>query len=125
MKARYHTYFCLIRLSRRPILMHLVVFAKGINTWHGVCSDLVSVVMPDPCLRVWKALLIAALGNQVEVLIGGIHHVNAARKAGIGMKHCAALVPIERANPLTVQGARVRSRIVVERRSFVSFFRGK
>ncbi len=68
----------------------------------SVCSVLVSVVVPDPCLRVWKFLLIAALGNQVEVLIGGVHHVDAARKAGIGMKHRAALVLVERANPLTV-----------------------
>src|SRR5215471_17561799 len=71
----------------------------------SVCSVLVSVVVPDPGLRVWKVLLIAALGNQVEVLIGGVHHVDAARKAGIGMKHRAALVFIECANPLTVQGA--------------------
>ena len=82
-----------------------------------VYSVLVSVVVPDPCLRVWKVLLSATRGNQVEVLIGGVHHVNAARKAGIGMKHRAALVLVEHADSLTVQGAGVRSDIVVERGS--------
>ena len=70
----------------------------------SVCSVLVSVVVPDPGLRVWKVLLIAALRNQVEVLIGGVHHVDAARKTGIGMKHRAALVLVEHADPLTIGG---------------------
>ena len=83
----------------------------------SVCSVLVSVVVPDPGLRVWKVLLIAALGNQIKVLIGGVHHVDAACKARIGMKHRAALVLVEHADPLTIGGAGVRSDIVVERRS--------
>ena len=91
----------------------------------SVCSVLVSVVVPDPVLRVWKVLLIAALRNQVKVLIGGVHHVDAARKAGRGMKHRAALALVEHADPLTIGGVGVRSDIVVERRLMVGFLGDK
>jgi hypothetical protein len=91
----------------------------------SACSVLISVVVPDPLLRVWQVQLIAALGDQIEVLIGGVHHVDAARKAGIGMKHRAALVLVEHADPLTIGGAGVRSDIVVERRLMVGFLGDK
>ena len=66
-----------------------------------------------------------ALMNQVKVLIGGVHHIDAARKAGRGMKHRAALALVEHADPLTIGGARVRSDIVVERRLMVGFLGDK
>src|SRR5258708_28996163 len=87
----------------------------------SVCSVFIPVVVPNPVLRVWQILLIAAPGNQVKVLIGGVHHVDAACKAGIGMKHHAAPVLVECTDPLTVQGTGIRSDIVVERRSLVGF----
>src|SRR6266700_2817741 len=114
-------------INRRLIALIIVNEHQGtaVPKPVSVCSVRIPVVVPDPRLRVWKVLLIAASGNQVEVLIGGVHHVDAARKAGIGMKHYAVLVFVECADPLTVQGTGICSDIVVERRSIVCFLGGK
>src|SRR5260221_1445753 len=88
-------------------------------------SVLVSVVIPDPGLRIFQTLLIPSLGNQVEVLVGGIHHIDAPRVARVGVKNRAALVLIEDADALTVHHAGVHSCIVEERRSTLDFLRGK
>jgi len=42
---------------------------------------LVAVVVADPVLRVFLTGLVASLGDEVEVLVGGVHHVDAARVA--------------------------------------------
>src|SRR5258708_34578330 len=88
-------------------------------------SVLVSVMIPDPGLRVFQTLLIPSLGNQVEVLVGSVHHVDAPRVARVGVKHRAALVFVEDADALTVHHAGVRSCIVEERRSTLDFLGGK
>src|SRR5579864_3242388 len=79
-------------------------------------SVLVSVMVPDPGLRIFQTLLIASLGNQVEVLVGGIHHIDAPRVTRVGVKNRAVLAFIEDADALTVHHAGVRSCIVEERR---------
>src|SRR5258707_8169990 len=88
-------------------------------------SVLVSVVIPDPGLRIFQTLLIPSLGNQVEVLVGGIHHIDAPRVARVGVKNRAALVFVEDADALTIHHAGVRSYIVEERRSTFDFLRVK
>src|SRR5260370_20359872 len=85
----------------------------------------VSVVIPDPGLRVFQILLIPSLGNQVEVLVGGIHHIDAPRVARVGVKNRAALVFVEDADTLTIHHAGVRSCIAEERRSTLDFLRCK
>ncbi len=40
-------------------------------------SVLVCVVVPDPVLRSFQPLLISPLWNQVEVVVGAVHHVDA------------------------------------------------
>src|SRR6266849_4516956 len=88
-------------------------------------SILVSVVVPDPGLRSFQTLLISPLRNQVEVVVGSVHHIDSPRVARVGVKNRAALVFVEHADSLTVRVVGVHSRLVVERRSTVGFLRGK
>src|SRR5260370_26751317 len=87
-------------------------------------SVLVSVVIPDPGLRVFQTLLIPSLGNQVEGLVGGIHHIDAPRVARVGVKNRAALLLIEDHDALTAHHPGVRSFIVEERRATLDFLMG-
>ena len=82
-------------------------------------------MVPDPVLRPFQTLLISPLRNQIEVVVGAVHHVDSPRVARVGVKNRAALVFVEHADSLTVRVVGVHSRIVVERRSTVDFLRGK
>src|SRR5215471_2447700 len=84
-------------------------------------SVLVSVVVPNPVLRIFVTFLISPLGNQIKVLIGGIHHIDSSRKAGVGVKNRAALVFVEHAGSLPVHRSGISSCIVVEGASIVGF----
>src|ERR1700737_4608471 len=75
-------------------------------------SVLVSVVVADPVLCRFR-ILISSLRNQIEVVIGGVHHVDAPRIARVGVKDSAALVLVEHAGSLTVLETGTRFRIVV------------
>src|SRR5260370_15226247 len=88
-------------------------------------SVLVSVMVPDPGLRTFWTILISPFGNEIEVLVGGLHHVDSPRVARVGVKHRAARVLVEHADALTVRIAWIRLRIVVERRSPLDFLGGK
>src|SRR5438477_6076575 len=59
-------------------------------------SAFVAIVVPHPVL--WRfRVLISPFGNQVEVVIGGVHHVDSARVGGVGVKNGAAFVLVEHA----------------------------
>ena len=60
------------------------------------------IVPPDPLHREVEAVLIASFWHKVEVLVGGIEHVNAPPVAGIGVEHVAALALVEDAHALLV-----------------------
>ena len=45
--------------------------------------------MAYPRLRSLEVLLVSSLGHEIEVVVARIHHINAARKAGIGVEQIA------------------------------------
>src|SRR6266700_1609132 len=59
---------------------------------------LVLVAQADPVHRIGQAVLVTAERGEVEILIGGVHHVEAAGEAGIGVKNLAGLVAEEHAD---------------------------
>jgi hypothetical protein len=88
-------------------------------------SVLVAVMVADPGQRTFLTILISSPGSQVEVVVGGVHHSDSPRVAGVGVKDRAALVFGDHADPLPVQRAGIGSGIVVERGSLVGFLGGK
>src|SRR6266699_1137162 len=63
-------------------------------------SILISIVVPDPVLRSFQTFLISPLRNQIEVVVGAVHHVDSPRVARVGVKNRAALVFVEHADSL-------------------------
>src|SRR5438045_1685293 len=53
------------------------------------------VSQPHPIHRIWQVLLVTTERRQVEVMVGGVHHVEAAREAGIGVEDAALVVAVE------------------------------
>src|SRR6516164_784801 len=49
----------------------------------------VLIVQTDPFHRIGQAFFMPAQRREVEILIGGVHHVEAAREARIGMEDSA------------------------------------
>src|SRR5205814_3130562 len=84
-------------------------------------SILVSVVVPDPVLRSFQTLLISPLRNQIEVVVGAVHHVDSPRVARVGVNNRGALVFVQHAASLTVRVVGVHPRTVVECRSTVAY----
>src|SRR5437879_5827925 len=74
----------------------------------------VSIVMPDPGLRELQTVLVSPFGNQVEVVIGAVQHVDPAGIGRVGMEDRAPRVLVEDAEPLAVRAVHRRLRIVVE-----------
>src|SRR5438132_3281655 len=64
----------------------LALTARG-----GVGLHLVLVAQPHPVHRIGQAFLVAPKRRQVEIVIGGVHHVEAAGKAGIGVEDISRL----------------------------------
>src|SRR3974390_1482943 len=62
-------------------------------------ASFILIVQTDPFHRIGQAFLVSAQRREVEILIGGVHHVEAAREAGIGVKNGAGFVAIERTDP--------------------------
>src|SRR5262249_35048744 len=52
-------------------------------------STLVLVVPAHPGHRERQALLVAALGHQIEQVIGAVQHIQPARIAGVGVEYLA------------------------------------
>src|SRR5256885_5078199 len=105
-------------------------FAWGINDTSKLpaaeaVSELVSVVVAHPGLREFQAVLVPTLGGQVEVVVGGVQHVDSPRVRGVSVKNGAARVPVEHADALPVAHADVEFRKVVERRSAFDFLRSE
>jgi len=88
-------------------------------------SIFISIVVPDPGLWPFQTLLISTLRNQVEVVVGAVHHVDSPRIARVGMKNRTALVFVERTDSLTVRVVGIHYPIVIERCSTLDFLRGK
>jgi hypothetical protein len=55
----------------------------------------VLVAKLQPRHRIGQAVLVAYLRNQIEIVIGRILHVEAARVAGISMEHGAVAILVE------------------------------
>jgi hypothetical protein len=51
-----------------------------------------------PLHREFEAVLIAAFGHKVEVMVGTIEHIDAPRVAGIGVERFASLILVEDAD---------------------------
>src|ERR1700741_2814396 len=67
--------------------------AKNVTSVMMRCLVVSVLIVPaDPLHREIEAVLVAALGHEVEVLVGAVHHVDAARVAGIGVEHLAVLI---------------------------------
>src|SRR5262245_64319950 len=58
----------------------------GSMSWFTSASVAIAVAHPGHLVRPG---LVASLGHEIEVMIGGVHHVEAARVARIGVKHGA------------------------------------
>jgi len=72
-------------------------------------------MMPDPRLGSLEILLVASLGNQIQVVVGGVQHIDAAGVARVGVENCAVLVFIEHTDSLSLGGCLLAFRIIVER----------
>src|SRR5207247_11438148 len=72
--------------------------------------------MPDPGLREFQVVLVPPLGNQVEVVVGGVQHVDSPRVARVRVENGAARVLVEPAHALTVGHADGGFRILTARR---------
>src|SRR5579859_4277170 len=59
----------------------------------------VSVVVAYPVLRAVVSAFIAALGDQVQELVGAVHHVDATCEGGICVEHVPIFVSIEHTDP--------------------------
>src|SRR5256885_5837073 len=79
----------------------LAVFGPRKERDGAPCSAPVSVVVLDPALRV-LGVLVSPLGNEVEIVVGRIHHVDTPRVARIGVEHRVAPVPVKHADTLAV-----------------------
>src|SRR5712691_12716868 len=72
-------------------------------------SGTVLVVSADPELRVAVGGFVAALGREIQELVGAVHRVDPPRIRGVRVEHPALLVPDEDACPLAVLEARLGS----------------
>src|SRR6185295_1919354 len=79
-------------------------------------SILVLVVPAYPGHRVGQALLVAALGYQVEQVIGAVQHVQPARIAGVGVEYLAVRAFDEHADPRRLRRPEPAGLVVVDRR---------
>src|ERR1700688_3923408 len=61
-------------------------------------SSIVFIVAAHPELRKLMASLVTPLGRQVDVVVGAVEHVDAARIGRVRVEHVARLVPGERAD---------------------------
>src|SRR5437868_10082665 len=75
-------------------------------------SDAILVSPPEPRHRAGRARLVAPPGHEVEILIGGIHHIDSAPEAGIGMEYVIALL-VEHADPRQVRARGLLPGVVV------------
>src|SRR5712691_10277218 len=72
-------------------------------------SGTVLVVAADPELRVAVRGFVAALGHEVEELVGAVHRVDPPGIGGVRVEHAPRLVPGEDADPLAVLEAGLRT----------------
>ena len=64
---------------------------------------IVTVAIMHPGLSVGQSRLVAPLWNEVEIVIGGVHHVHTALVAGIGVEYLSARLLVEHAvRPLSI-----------------------
>jgi hypothetical protein len=80
------------------------------------------IVPAQPLHREIEAVLIAALGHKIEVMVGTIEHVNAPRAAGVGVEHLASLILVEDADSLLVRQSIRPNLIVVVRLTLGDLF---
>src|SRR6266568_2415599 len=76
-------------------------------------SVLVAVVVAHPALYV-IGIFVAALGQQVEHVVGAVQRLDAASVARIRVEHCAGPILVEHARALAIGHPRVRRPDIVE-----------
>src|SRR3984885_5650957 len=79
----------------------------------GELLALVLVVAAHPVLGIVVAGLVAALRDQVQVLVGGVHNVEAPRVRRIGMEDVPAVALAEDADALPIREAGAARTVVV------------
>src|SRR6516164_4166357 len=67
----------------------------GSMSWFASASVAIAVAHPGHLVRPG---LVASLGHEIEVVISGVHHVEAARVARIGVEDGAGRVLVEHAD---------------------------
>src|SRR5258707_8928058 len=88
-------------------------------------SRFIPVAQPKPVHRIWQALLMAAERRQVEIMVGGIHHVEAAREAGIGVEDLALVAAIKHADAGRFLHAEAAGAEIIDLGARSDFFRRK
>src|SRR3984957_5835900 len=82
--------------SQRPALT--LSRQSGLTAGGRGRRRLILVAQPQPVHRVRQALFVTTERRQVEIVIGGVHHVEAARKTGIGVKYLTCLIAVKYAD---------------------------
>src|SRR5216684_3889302 len=85
----------------------------------------VSVVVADPLLCERQAILVPSLRDDVEVLIGGVEHVDSARKRRVRVEDVAVQVFVEHAGAFAVGETRLLRSEVIDVRAACDFFRAE
>src|SRR5262245_306492 len=66
-------------------------------------SVLIPIVVTHPRLGVVMTRFVTPLGDEIEEMIGAVHHINAACIGRIRVKDSSVLVPVKHADALTVR----------------------
>src|SRR5262245_55194744 len=70
------------------------------------------IVSADPFHREFEPVLIAALWSEIEVVVGAIEHIHAARVARISVEHLTAVILVEDADSNLLR-QRIRRNLVI------------
>src|SRR5262249_37958354 len=70
------------------------------------------IVSADPFHREFEPVLIAALWSEIEVVVGAIEHIHAARVARISVEHLTTVILVEDADSNLLR-QRIRHNLVI------------
>src|SRR5262245_14106240 len=70
------------------------------------------IVSADPFHREFEAVLVTALWSEIEIVVGAIEHIHAARVARIGMEHLTTVILVEDADSNLLR-QRIRHNLVI------------
>src|SRR5215510_7121307 len=70
------------------------------------------IVSVDPLHREFEAVLVTALWSEIEIVVGAIEHIQAARVARISVEHLTTVTLVEDADSNPLQ-QRIRHNLVI------------